>query len=314
MKKEKKIITDNKKTYMQRRELSFEGLISKLENGEDGIYNFMTGGDKNILFIPKLQITSEDLETVPGLKELQEEIAKVERRRQVASGKERSILVKQIKEMRQEQYILKYSFKPPVTATKLIKSLNQIDLTEKIKIDEKGEPISNGLISFFNNSHIYALLHNYSKLKEEAWGNFKSDLYYLMEDLDNLIERTLKDEYPIFYDILIYKIDGLQNKEIVEKIEQKYNIIYSNNYISSLWCKKIPKLLAERAKKDWILWHYSVEEKGTWKKCSKCKEIKLAHPYFYTKNNTAKDGWYSLCKDCRKENNKKLSKIKTRKL
>ena len=27
--------------------------------------------------------------------------------------------------------------------------------------------------------------------------------YYLMEDLDNLIERTLKDKYPLYYDLLI---------------------------------------------------------------------------------------------------------------
>jgi hypothetical protein len=51
-----------------KRETSYEGLISKLENGEDGIYNFMTGGDKNILLVPKIQITEDDVETIPGLR------------------------------------------------------------------------------------------------------------------------------------------------------------------------------------------------------------------------------------------------------
>lgn len=32
----------------------------------------MTGGDKNILLVPKIQITEQDIETVPGLKELRE--------------------------------------------------------------------------------------------------------------------------------------------------------------------------------------------------------------------------------------------------
>ena len=91
-----------------------------------------------------------------------------------------------------------------------------------------------------------------------------------MEDLDNLIEKALKEDYPILYDIMIYKIDGLQNKDIVEKIKNKYNITYSIEYLSSVWRKKIPKIISEKAKEDWIVWHYTIEEKGKWKKCSRC--------------------------------------------
>jgi hypothetical protein len=39
---------------VNKREISYEGLVSKLENGEDGIYNFITDGDKNILLVPKI--------------------------------------------------------------------------------------------------------------------------------------------------------------------------------------------------------------------------------------------------------------------
>jgi len=78
--------------------------------------------------------------------------------------------------------------------------------------------------------------------------------------------------------------------------------------LSRLWRKKIPKTIADTAKKEWLIWHYTFEEKGKWKRCSKCHEIKLAHPYFFTKNKTSKDGWYSLCKDCR--NKKGQKKIK----
>lgn len=97
VKKEKKILTDNRMIWINKREVSFEGLISKLENGEDGIYQFMTGGDKNILFVPKIGITEEDLEIVPGLKELREEIKKVEMLRNAAKGKKRFLLTKQLK-------------------------------------------------------------------------------------------------------------------------------------------------------------------------------------------------------------------------
>ena len=41
-KKEKKILTDNRMMTVNKREISFEGLVSQLENGEDGIYNLIT--------------------------------------------------------------------------------------------------------------------------------------------------------------------------------------------------------------------------------------------------------------------------------
>ena len=120
-----------------------------------------------------------------------------------------------------------------------------------------------------------------------------------MQDFDNLIDKALKEKYPVLYDIVIYKIDGLQNKDIAVKIKQKHDVSYSIEYLSVIWRKKIPKIIAETAKQDWIVWHYSHQEKGKWKRCSRCHEIKLAHPYFFTKNKTAKDGLYSMCKCCR---------------
>ena len=41
-KKERRLITENRMATVNKRETSFEGLISQLENGEDGIYNLMT--------------------------------------------------------------------------------------------------------------------------------------------------------------------------------------------------------------------------------------------------------------------------------
>ena len=45
-KREKKILTDNRLVTVNKREASFEGLVSQLENGEDGIYNLLNE-DKN---------------------------------------------------------------------------------------------------------------------------------------------------------------------------------------------------------------------------------------------------------------------------
>jgi hypothetical protein len=58
---------------------------------------------------------------------------------------------------------------------------------------------------------------------------------------------------------MIYKIDGLQNSEIAIRIKQDYNVTYSVEYLSAIWRKKIPKIISEKAKEDWIVWHYIYE-------------------------------------------------------
>lgn len=298
-KKEKTILTDNRMVTINKRETSFQGLVAKLENGEDGIYNFISQGDKNILLVPKIGITEEDIQTIPGLKQLREAITVIEAQQKAARGKKKYLLTKQLIEMRQDQYVLKGAYSNPINMMKLSSVLNQIDLSQKITIDENGQPHSDGLISFFNPDHISCLLCNYSKLKQQTFDRFENDMYYLMLAFDELTDEALKEKYPILYDIMIYKIDGLSNKQIKEKIQKDHNTSYSIEYLSALWRKKIPKIISEYAKQKWILYHYTEQEYGKWKRCSRCHEIKLAHSYFFSKNKTSKDGWYSLCKCCR---------------
>ena len=159
-KKEKKVLTNNRMVTINKRETSYQGLAIKLQNGEDGIYNFMTGGDKNILLVPKIQITKDDLETIPGLKELRDQIKKIENQQKAARGKQKFLLTKQLIQMRQTQYILKSAYKPPITVTKITKNTNQIDLSEKIKINQQGEPESNCLVSLFIFVVYYVIILN----------------------------------------------------------------------------------------------------------------------------------------------------------
>lgn len=296
--KQKKILTDNRMVTVNKRETSFQGLAGQLENGEDGIYN-MIANDKNIIFTPKICITQKDVDEIPALRDLRAAIETVEKQEKAATSKRKFMLKKQLIEMRQDQYVIKNSYRQPMYFTNAIKSFSKTNFDEKIEITKDGEVKSDGLVSFFNPKHISALLCNYSKLKEDAWGKFWADSYFLMEDLDALIERTLKDDYPLYYDLLIYKIDGKQNVEIQALLNEKHGIKHSVEYISSLWRNKIPKLLAEKAQEEYIVWYYTTQEYGKWKKCSRCGQIKLADNRFFSKNKTSKDGFYSICKCCR---------------
>ena len=306
-KKQADILTDNKMVTVNKRELSFEGLVAKIEErskngnaGGDSIYNHIAN-DKNIIFTPKISITDEDIAEVPGLRALREDIAKIEEKFKVARGRNKFLLKKQLIEMRKDQYVLKNNFRRPINCINVIKSFSKIDLSEEIGLDENNKIYSTGLINFFNPTHVSALLCNYSRLKEDSWDNFVSDTKWVMMDFDDLVDRTFKDKYPLYYKIIIYKIDGMKNTDIQIELQNEFGVTHSVEYISSLWRNKIPKMIAEQATNEWLEWHYTFEEKGNWKRCSRCGKIKLAHNNFFSKNSTSKDGFYSICKECRNQ-------------
>ena len=112
-------------------------------------------------------------------------------------------------------------------------------------------------------------------------------------------------KYPLYEKIVIYKIDGVSNIQIVEKIQLEFGIKHTPEYISCLWRNKIPRLIAAAAEIKWLNWYYLTVEKGTYKKCNRCGQIKLAHNKYFSKNKTSKDGFYSICKKCRNAKNKK---------
>lgn len=93
-KKQKLILTDNRMITVNKRETSFQGLVDKFENGEDGLWNFMIDNDKNILLTHKKEITDVDLENIDSLKDLKESIKIIEKKEKEATGKNKYKLKK----------------------------------------------------------------------------------------------------------------------------------------------------------------------------------------------------------------------------
>lgn len=56
----------------------------------------------------------------------------------------------------------------------------------------------------------------------------------------------------VLYDLLIWKIDGLKNKEIVELMRAEHGIVHSEQYYSNLWRQHLPNLLSKQARKEWV--------------------------------------------------------------
>ena len=300
--KERKILTDNRMMTVNKRECSFEGLVSQLENGEDGIYNLITD-NKNQIFQPKVTITKKDLDEIQPLRQLREAINVWEAKLKVTEGKDAFVIKKALIEMRKDQYVIKNAYRRPIVPNKLTRSTHVIMLPDETSsFDEEGYPIPKG-VSLLNPVVCSAILCNYSRLKEDSFDRFEGDLYYLMLAFDEIADKALK-EYPLYEKIVECKVDGLQNTQIQEILQMEFGIKHSLEYISSLWRKKIPKLIASQAEDEYLYWYYLNIKKGKYKKCSRCGQVKLAHNKYFSKNKTSRDGFYSICKKCRNSKNK----------
>ena len=304
-KKQKQILTENRMTTVNKRETSYEGLVSQLENGEDGIYNLINES-KTTIFQPKVTITKKDLEEIPSLRQLREAINIWEIKLKQAKGRDAYIIKKALIEMRKDQYVIKNAYRKPIVFNKINRSNCASKLIEDFTLDENNYIIPSG-VSLCDPKVCSLILCNYSQLKQDGWGRFENDLWYLMESFDKIISEAL-EEYPMYEEIVRCKIDGMQNIEIQTILKQKYNITHSLEYISSLWRKKIPNLIASKAEDLELDWYYLNKEKGKYKRCSRCGQIKLAHNKYFSKNKTSKDGWYSICKECRNKKTKDKSK------
>lgn len=294
-KKEKKILTENHMTTVNKHETSFEGLVSQFENGEDGIYSLIRE-DKNQIFQHKVEITEKDLEEIPFLKQVREAIEMWEKRLKTATGRDAFTIKKAIIDLRKDQYIIKNAYRKPVVTMHASHATHYIPLNYEEKVIND-EIIYSG-VSLLDYKICSAVLCNYSKLKAAGEGNFMSDTWYFMEDFDEICGRALKN-HPYYERLVELKIDGKQNIEIQETLQQEFGIKHSVEYISSLWRNKIPKLIADQAEIEFLDWWYLTQEKGQYKKCTRCGQLKLANNKYFSKNKTSKDGYYSICKSCR---------------
>ena len=302
--KSKVYLTDNRMITINKRETSFEGLVEKFENGEDGIYNLISDEGKNAFLTPRVSITEQDLKDIPELRELRDAIERIEAQAKIATGKKKYMLKKHAIDLRRDQYVIKDCYKPQMHIAPTSRGGGHIDLYENRWVDENFEPHSDGIVTLFNPKHVSAILCNYMSLKEYCADRFQSDFYYLMESFDDVMRDALTTQ-PLLYDLAKMKIAGKSNAEIQQKLAEDHGVRYTVEHISQLWRNKIPKLISEQEKDNYLIWHFTFKEpeRAIWKKCSKCGQNKLALNRFFSKNNTSKSGFYSQCKRCRNSKN-----------
>lgn len=299
--KQRKILTENRLATVNKRETSYEGLTAQLESGEDGVYNLINE-NKNQLLQPKVTITKKDLEEIPYLQQLRDAIETLERQMPHLEGKAAFNTKKNIIDLRKDQYVIKDAYRQPISGKGMFGGKFPPTYEDTTTVNGDGRAVPGG-ITFTNPEICSFILCNYSKLKGDAEDKVHSDLWALMQDFDTISTIAFAN-LPVYEKIIIYKIDGMKNVDIAEKIQLEFGIKHTPEYISCLWRNKIPKMIASAAEDNWLSWYYLNVEKGVYKKCNRCGQTKLANNKYFSKNKTSRDGWYSICKECRNKKNK----------
>lgn len=189
------------------------------------------------------------------------------------------------------------ALRPPVrSTTNPIKIPNKpAELKGYVTLDDKGYCVGHG-VTLVDSKVCSAILCNYAYYRSHAAQY--SDLRQLLDDFDETCRKAFKDK-PILRSLIRAKINDLSNAEVQEEIYKVCGVRHSLEYISSLWRNKIPLLIASQAEDDYLEYYYTEIEKGKWKRCSRCGQIKLAHNKYFSRNSTSKDTFYSICKECR---------------
>lgn len=170
-------------------------------------------------------------------------------------------------------------------------------LDGEITLDKEGKLISSG-ITLINPKVVSEILCNYNRLRQECEGVYNTYTWGLLEYFDKITLRALRNE-PVYACIVEQKMAGKTNLEIQKTLIERHDTNFSIEHISSLWRRKIPSVIAAVAEDDFLDWYYLEVEKGQYKRCTRCGQVKLLHNKYYSKNKTSKDGYYSICKECR---------------
>lgn len=138
-----------------------------------------------------------------------------------------------------------------------------------------------------NPAHVDALL----KIPPKG-DDLQQDMVCIQYDLENLLkEIDLSKEDK---EILKYYRAGLT----LEQIGRKFN--FSHMAIKKRITAIIKKII-DKYQENYEDWYYTEIEKGQYKTCKKCGEVKLATERFYDKDKTGKFGLRTTCKICRKK-------------
>ena len=147
-----------------------------------------------------------------------------------------------------------------------------------------------------NPAHIRALINNYQALYEYMHEKFQTYGRTLIFDFQRY--RQMCNFSPIRNALLDMKIKKMVYPEIIEELLARFGLKYNENYLSNIFAREIPNAIAITAKKNRLLIETPIEEQ---KACIRCGRVFPRDTVFFGVNNSRKDHFSSVCKECEKK-------------
>lgn len=169
----------------------------------------------------------------------------------------------------------------------------------------KSEPDYHALayIRFDDIEIIRVLIEDYQELSEYSYDDTFGYLKIILFTFEDLVEATEIKDY--MKDILVWKIEGLSYDEMIEKLDNKYDIKMTKPRLSKITRETLPSMIVDTYKQQREDWVYTHVLRGEYKPCSNCKKNYLATQKYFSPDKKSKSGLRSVCKECRKLKYKK---------
>ena len=91
----------------------------------------------------------------------------------------------------------------------------------------------------------------------------------------------------------------MSNKDIAKAVEEKFNLSYKENYISTIFTRRIVEPIVEQVEKHYRLIEYITMGRTVFKKCSICGRLLPRNSTYFNKRTATSDGFFSYCKECK---------------
>lgn len=261
------------------KEPSYEGFVNRNNGDEEEVIDFLVRKGKNYKNCIKQKIYTEDLkdEELECVAQYEESINNLRQQSQSAKNNEdmrlKRLCDNQIGSMKVDQLMCKDMLKGTIYFKQALADSTEIDYDK---------------FDYSNKEHVMALL------KVTSSQDFNNDIYCMICDLENTIKKCdfSKAEQEV---MRCWREKDSTQEGIAKTLGVTQQSI--NKTLSRI-CSKISSKYME----DYEDWYYLNVEKGKYKKCSKCGEVKLVSKFSAKKGSA--DGLQGFCKECDKNRKK----------
>lgn len=109
--------------------------------------------------------------------------------------------------------------------------------------------------------------------------------------------------------ILQFKMQKKSNKDIMAALSERGLTPYKENYISTVYTKRVIGAIAAQAQECQRMVEYITMGRKVFKCCSVCGNLIPRNSIYFNQKGNTKDGFFSYCKDCRKRKKEEKAKV-----